>query len=205
MSRAGDVVENPVTGERAVVRVGGEQTNGERLVCDLYVRPGGHVAGAHVHRTLSERFEVVSGTLAYSLDGREAVAQPGEKIEVPPGRVHDWWNGGDDELHAIVEVWPCDRFEQVIQTTFGLAIEGRVNAKGMPSLLQLAVIGQEFADTVQFMQPPPWVQRVLFGILAPIGRRRGLRAVYPHHRALLEERSAAARATSAPSFAPDGV
>lgn len=199
MSRAGDVVENPVTGERAVVRVGSEETNGERLVCDLYVQPGGRVAGAHVHQTLSERFEVVSGTLAYSLDGREAVARPGEKIEVPPGRVHDWWNGGDDELHAIVEVWPCERFEQVIQTTFCLAIEGRVNRQGMPSLLQLAVIGQEFADVVTFMRPPRWMQRAVFGVLAPIGRRRGLRAVYPHHRALLEERSAAARAAMAAS------
>jgi mannose-6-phosphate isomerase-like protein (cupin superfamily) len=196
MARAGDIVENPVTGERVIVRIGGDDTGGERLLCDLYVQPGGRVAGAHVHRTLSERFEVVSGTLAYMLDGREAIARPGEKIEVRPGHVHDWWNGGDDELHAVVEVWPCARFEQAIQTAFCLAIEGRTNAKGMPSLLQLAVIGEEFADTIQFTRPPIRIQRVLFGILAPIGRRRGLRAVYPHHRELLEQRSAAAKAAS---------
>ena len=44
MSRAGDVFENPVTGERVVVRVGTEESGGDRLVADLYVRPGGAVA-----------------------------------------------------------------------------------------------------------------------------------------------------------------
>jgi hypothetical protein len=39
VSKAGDVIENPVTGERAVVRVGTEESGGELLVADLYVRP----------------------------------------------------------------------------------------------------------------------------------------------------------------------
>ena len=34
MSRAGDVIENPVTGERVVVRVGTEDSAGELLVVD---------------------------------------------------------------------------------------------------------------------------------------------------------------------------
>jgi hypothetical protein len=36
--KADDVFENPVTGERAVVRIGTEQTDGELLVADLYIR-----------------------------------------------------------------------------------------------------------------------------------------------------------------------
>jgi hypothetical protein len=34
MSRAGDVIENPVTKERVVVRVGTEDSGGELLVVD---------------------------------------------------------------------------------------------------------------------------------------------------------------------------
>jgi hypothetical protein len=49
MSKAGHVVENPVTGERGVVRIGTEQTGGELLVVDLYIRPGGAVVGEHLH------------------------------------------------------------------------------------------------------------------------------------------------------------
>ena len=44
MSRAGAVNENLITGERAVVRVGTEDSGGELLVCDVYVRPGGRIA-----------------------------------------------------------------------------------------------------------------------------------------------------------------
>ncbi len=46
MSKAGQVIENPVTGERAVVRVGKEEPEGEFLVVDAYVRPGGAVRRA---------------------------------------------------------------------------------------------------------------------------------------------------------------
>jgi hypothetical protein len=46
-------------------------------------------------------------------------------------------------------------------------------------MLQLALIAQEFSDVVVFRSPPPAVQRVLFGALAPIARWRGYRATYP--------------------------
>jgi hypothetical protein len=67
----------------------------------------------------------------------------------------------------------------MLETLFGLAELGHVDAKGMPNLLQLSLIGQEFSDTVQFRQPPPAVQRVVFGAVAPIARRLGYRATYP--------------------------
>ena len=38
MSKVGDVIENPVTGEREMARIGTEQTDGELLVADLYIR-----------------------------------------------------------------------------------------------------------------------------------------------------------------------
>jgi hypothetical protein len=41
MTHPGELYENPVTGERGVVRVPPRQSNGHLLVVDLYVRPGG--------------------------------------------------------------------------------------------------------------------------------------------------------------------
>lgn len=67
----------------------------------------------------------------------------------------------------------------MIETLFGLASEGHVNKRGMPHPLQLALIATEFADVIVFRKPPAAVQRVLFGALAPIARRRGDRATYP--------------------------
>jgi hypothetical protein len=43
----GDVIENPVTGERAVVRLGTAETAGAGGMVDLYIRPGGAVVGGH--------------------------------------------------------------------------------------------------------------------------------------------------------------
>lgn len=40
MVKAGDVFENPVTGEYGYVRVGTEETNGELIVSDLRLHPG---------------------------------------------------------------------------------------------------------------------------------------------------------------------
>ena len=52
MSKAGDIFENPITGESGYVRVGTEETNGELIVSDLRVRPGGAVLGALFHKSL---------------------------------------------------------------------------------------------------------------------------------------------------------
>ena len=60
-----------------------------------------------------------------------------------------------------------------------LAREGHVNTKGMPSPLQLALTAVEFSDVIVFRKPPPRMQRVVFGALAPIARGRGYRATYP--------------------------
>ena len=62
-TRVGELYENPVTGERAVVRIPPTQANGHLLVVDLYVRPGGAVAGEHVHPGFTETFTVVRGQL----------------------------------------------------------------------------------------------------------------------------------------------
>lgn len=61
----------------------------------------------------------------------------------PPGVVHDWWQVGDEDAQALVEVSPGVRFVEVVGTMFGLARDGKVNAKGMPGPLQLAVMGHE--------------------------------------------------------------
>src|SRR3712207_3794733 len=132
MLKAGDALENPVTGERAVVRVGSAESNGELLVADLYVRPGGAVMGEHVHPRIEESFVVVRGLLGYRLDGREGVAGPGERLHVPRGAAHDWWNAGEEEAQVLVEISPAARFEEMILNAFGLARDGKTDDRGQP-------------------------------------------------------------------------
>jgi quercetin dioxygenase-like cupin family protein len=184
MSRAGDVYENPVTGERAIVRVG-EESGGELTVADLYVSPGGAVAGEHVHPGIEEVFTVVRGSVGFRLDGREDVAGPGRRLVVAPGVAHYWWNAGDGEAHVVVELRGekalLEGFGAMISTVFGLAREGKTDAKGRPSPLQAVLFASAFDDVIRFVQPPRPVQKALFVTLAPVARLLGYRAVYPEY------------------------
>ena len=83
------MAENPVTGERAVVRVGAEVSGGELLVVELFARPGCAVAGELVHPAIDEWFTVLKGRVGFRLDGRQSIAPVGERLHVPPGMAHD--------------------------------------------------------------------------------------------------------------------
>ncbi|HEV2061592.1 MAG TPA: cupin domain-containing protein [Solirubrobacteraceae bacterium] len=177
--RAGEVYENRVQGDRFAVREGSEDTGGERLVGDLYVRAGGAVAGKHIHWNLTERFRVLAGTVRFHLDGRDEVAGVGAEVEVPPGVVHDWANAGEDEAHVLVDIRPAERFELMVQNLYGLANDGKTDARGVPHLLPLSLFAREFRREGEFVRPPRIVQRVVFAVLAPIARARGYRAIDP--------------------------
>ena len=99
MSKAGDAIENPVTGERVVVRVGTEDSEDQLLEVDTYVRPGGAVTGEHIHPAIEESFTVVSGRVGFRLNGRESIAELDRTLRVPAGVAYDWWNAGEEEAH----------------------------------------------------------------------------------------------------------
>lgn len=175
----GEVLENPVTRERAVIIELPWQNEDGRAVAEMTALPGARVVGEHLHPAINERFSVLEGELTVIRDGQQSTLGAGETAEIEPGVWHDWFNRGAVDAVVRVEVTPGERFAHMIETLFGLAHEGHVNAKGMPDLLQLALTAQEFSDVIVFRKPPPAVQRIVFGALAPIARRRGYRATYP--------------------------
>ncbi len=175
----GEVWENPVTLERAVIVELPWSNDEGRVAVDLTALPGARVVGEHLHPALHERFTVREGELTVLRDGQRSVVRAGERADIEPGVWHDWWNEGDVDAIVHVEITPGERFGHMIETLFGLAREGHVNKRGMPNPLQLALFATEFSDIAVFRKPPAAVQRVLFGALAPIARRRGYRATYP--------------------------
>lgn len=173
MIRSGDVVENPVTGERLVFRKTSADTGGELVLVECVVQPGGAVAAAHVHPHQEERFEVLRGTVGFRLGREKSVAGPGTRIAVPAGTAHKFWNAGKSEAHFVCEVRPARQFEQLIETMFGLAVDGKTNRKGMPNPLRLAVIADHHFDDLRLPVVPAWMQRVALSLGAPIGRLLG--------------------------------
>jgi quercetin dioxygenase-like cupin family protein len=174
----GEILENPVTRERAVILELPWQNAGGRAVAEMTALPGARVVGEHLHPAIHESFSVIRGELTVIRDGQRSTLRAGEGAQIEAGVWHDWFNEADVDAVVRVEVTPGERFAHLIETLFGLAREGHVNAKGMPDLLQLALIAQEFSDVIVFRKPPPSVQRVVFGALGPIARRRGYRPTY---------------------------
>jgi quercetin dioxygenase-like cupin family protein len=175
----GEVWENPVTRERATILELPTQNPEGRASAELTALVGARVVGEHRHPGIAERFTVLEGELTVKRDGKTSVLSEGETAEIAPGVWHDWWNGGGTDARVRVEVTPGERFGHMLETLFGLARLGYTNAKGMPHPLQLVVFAREFADVIEFRSPPPAVQRVAFGALAPVARWRGYRATYP--------------------------
>jgi quercetin dioxygenase-like cupin family protein len=178
MIHAGDTIHNPVTGERIVFRQTSQETNGEAVVIETFVQPNGFVAAAHVHPGQEERFEILRGSVGFKVGGKKLVAGPGQRLTVPAGTPHKFWNAGDDEAHFVCEVRPALQFEALLETMFALAADGKTNRKGMPNPLRLAVIANAHFDTVRLPFPPALVQRIGLALGAPVGRVLGYEATY---------------------------
>ena len=175
----GEVLENPVTRERAVIIELPWQNAQSRAVAEMTALPGARVVGEHLHPAIHESFSVLQGELTVICDGQRSTLRAGESADIEPGVWHDWFNRGAVDAVVRVEVTPGERFAHMIETLFGLARLGCTNPKGVPYLLQMALVGREFSDVIVFRSPPLIVQRVVFNTLAPLARWRGYRATYP--------------------------
>ena len=175
MAYAGQMVENPVTGERIVFRQTSADTNGELVAIDLALPVGGHVPGLHIHPLQEERFEVTSGKMKFRYGMKTIVAEAGETVVVPAGKIHNFAQYGDEPSQCRVEIRPALKMEQLFETTVRLAQEGRTNKKGMPKPLDLSLFVEEFKDEVKAPFPPAPVVRALMAPLRALARRRDRR------------------------------
>ena len=178
MAYAGQTIENAVTGERVTFLATAAETDGEVTVAEVAVRPGGAVAAAHVHPKQEERFEITSGTLGMKLGKRTLVLGAGNCVVVRAGTAHKFWNAGDDELRFRVEVRPALEWEQLLETMFALAADGKTTRSGMPNPVRLAVIAKHHFDDVRLPGLPAWLQRTALALGARVGRLAGYRPTY---------------------------
>ena len=104
MAKAGDIIENPVTGERITFLKTTQETNGELLHIE-YVLPPGFSKSEHFHPHQEERHEVLSGTLRGRVGGQEHDYAEGERVVGPAGVPRAWRNStSEEELRIISEI-----------------------------------------------------------------------------------------------------
>ena len=81
---------------------------------------------------------------------------------------------------------------------FSLAGDGKVNRKGMPNPLRLAVIANHHFGDVRLPFPPAWLQRLGLLLGAPIGRLLGYRPTYEAAAPTGPDRASASATTTRP-------
>jgi quercetin dioxygenase-like cupin family protein len=176
MAKSGDVLENPKTGQTIVFQHTSQDTDGLLLeVESVYTKPSPSRPPAHYHPAQEEIFRVLAGKLHATIDGRERTLREGETLVVLEGIRHEMWaeEGG---VRVNWQTRPALRTGAFFETIFGLAAEDKTNEKGVPNLLRSAVIAQAFADEFRLAHPPWPLQRLLFAVLAPVGRLLGYSA-----------------------------
>jgi mannose-6-phosphate isomerase-like protein (cupin superfamily) len=166
MAHSGQIIENPLTGERITFLQTAADTGGELLAFELELAPDGHVPGMHVHPLQEERFEVLQGAMRFRKGHERISARAGDVVVVPPGVPHRFANGGVRVAVVHVEVRPALRMEQLLETAVALAENGRTNRKGMPKPLDMALFVREFEAEVHGPYAPRWAQRAA---LTPLG------------------------------------
>ena len=183
MVQAGDALQNPVSGQHLIIRNTAQDTGGELLEVEaVYTKPTPSRPPVHYHPRQEERFEVLDGRLNVLVGGQERTLGEGEVLTVAPGVPHAMW-AAEAGARVNWQTRPALKTEAFFETLWGLAKDGKVNDKGVPNLLRVALIAREYEDEFRLASPPWAVQRLLFGSLAPVGRLLGYRAEYPypHH------------------------
>lgn len=166
-------IHNLRTGQRMRFLDPQDEPAGALLRIESVNPPSGVPEPEHIHPRQESRARVLSGTLLFSVAGREQRLAPGDAITIPAGTPHWFVNDGAEDAVSIAEFRPALRTAELFRTLFGLAERGKLNERGMPSLLALAALGSQFAEEIRATSPPWAVQRAAFAVLGPVARAAG--------------------------------
>ncbi|MGI8802229.1 MAG: cupin domain-containing protein [Solirubrobacteraceae bacterium] len=173
----GDWVEDPTL--RQHYRF---QRSGGALRVEMRVDPGGGVT-PHIHPSMEERFEVLSGRPEFLAGRRWRSAEPGDTVVVPVGVRHAFRNRGDEVAHIVCHATPPQSLQAFLEDAAGLGRARALTARGIPRSLDAALQGAVMAHHHRAMvvllfppMPPPPLQRLILPVLARLGARRGHRA-----------------------------
>ncbi len=150
-------------------------TGGRVLEWEATYRPGSPEPPQHLHPKQHEHFTVLAGRFRVRLGDKLRTLEVGEELEIPAGTAHSMWNEAAEDGRLLWRVEPALQTQELFTTLFALARQGRTDARGAPNLLQLAVIGAAYREEIRYARPHPLVQRLVFGVLAPIARLLGYR------------------------------
>ena len=157
-------VRDPIS----LVRMGFED-DGEDLIVDLWLEPGGRLP-AHFHPRQEERWSVVAGRAGIRLGDEELEVTPADgEVVVAPDTVHAITSIDEREAHLRCHVAPALRLQEFLTESCRAAEQGYFTPHGRPRGLRgarwAARFLKRYRDETVFIDPPQIVQRALIGLL----------------------------------------
>lgn len=181
MAYKNKIVRNPVTGQAIRFIQTSIDTDGELLEMESSFAPGSLEPVPHFHPKQHETFTVLEGNILVRMNGRINLLKKGEQLEIPANTVHSMWNAAATKAVVNWKVQPALSTEYFLETGMGLAAEGKVNAKGLPLLLQTALLVTFYNKVFRLAKPSYLVQKMVFGMLSPVAKLAGYKAVYKEY------------------------
>jgi quercetin dioxygenase-like cupin family protein len=114
---ADEHLHDALTGQHLTFLQSAQDTGGELLRLQVRLDPGGWVP-RHVHARQDEHVEVVAGSLAIRVSGKDRTLAVGESADVPRRKVHVVRNAGEGEARFLLEVRPARRMEAAMRALF---------------------------------------------------------------------------------------
>ncbi|MBL8120578.1 MAG: cupin domain-containing protein [Anaerolineae bacterium] len=163
MSKVGQVIHNPISGESFTFLKTAEETNGAYFQFEWRLKPDGLMPFAHVHPYQTETFEVLQGEMSVLINHAVQVVKAGETITVPAGAVHQPMNPKRQEL--------------LVRVTFRPALNADL---ALETICALAVMSDTYPDDDELAAPPIPAPNVL-KFAAMLSHLASYRSYYPRY------------------------
>src|SRR5947207_15848577 len=90
-------------------------SGGARTRVRLVFKPGGSRVPLHRHLLQDEKYEVVSGTVTYKLDGKIHQAAAGTTFTLPKGKPHEHYTVGPEDAVSIQTITHTLDFDVIVE------------------------------------------------------------------------------------------
>jgi mannose-6-phosphate isomerase-like protein (cupin superfamily) len=178
MAYKGKRLDNAITGQDIVFLKTAKDTKGRLLEMESVYNTRSVEPIEHYHPAQEEDFSIIEGELSVKINGQLTIYKAGDHFHIPKGVVHAMWNASSAKTVINWQVRPALNTEYLLETSNGLVKEGKTNERGMPDILQVALIANRFSGVFRLAKPPYVVQRIVFSILAPIAFLAGKKGMY---------------------------
>ncbi|RYZ29786.1 MAG: cupin domain-containing protein [Chitinophagaceae bacterium] len=168
MAYRGKRISNPVNKQTIEFVTTAKESDGRMLEMISTWQPHSPKPVEHYHPSQEEVFTVLEGELSVKVSGRQYTLSKGESIHLDAATVHSMWNNSATPVVANWKVFPARRTEYLLEAGMTMAAEGKLNQKGVPSLLRGLMLARKYRKEFRLHRPPYIIQGIVFFLLSPL-------------------------------------